>query len=31
MKDNKIGTGRVYTYEASTGLFQPSSDWFTVD
>ncbi len=26
----KIGTGRVYTYGAESGLFTPSSDWFTV-
>ena len=31
MKNNKIGTGRVYTYEAASGLFQPTSDWFTVE
>ena len=30
MKDNKIGTGRVYTYDAETTLFTPSSDWLTV-
>ncbi|MDW4500417.1 ABC transporter substrate-binding protein [Sulfitobacter sp. D35] len=30
MVGNKIGTGRVYTYDAEGGLFTPSSDWFTV-
>mgnify|MGYP003668971768 CR=1 FL=1 len=30
MENNKIGTGRVYTYKAETGLFDPTSDWFTV-
>lgn len=30
MVDNKIGTGRVYQYSAESGLFTPTSDWFTV-
>ncbi|MHA7877071.1 ABC transporter substrate-binding protein [Roseivivax sp.] len=30
LEGNKIGTGRVYTYGAESGLFTPSSDWFTV-
>ena len=30
MVRNKIGTGRVYTYDAESGLFTPSSDWLSV-
>ncbi|WP_281004528.1 ABC transporter substrate-binding protein [Oceaniradius stylonematis] len=30
MVDNKIGTGRVYQYSTESGLFTPTSDWFTV-
>ncbi len=30
MVDNKIGTGRVYSYSAENRLFNPTSDWFTV-
>jgi branched-chain amino acid transport system substrate-binding protein len=30
MVDNKIGTGRVYSYSAEKRLFTPTSDWFTV-
>ena len=28
--NNKIGTGRIYTYSAETKLFTPSSDWLKV-
>jgi branched-chain amino acid transport system substrate-binding protein len=30
MVNNKIGTGRVYRFDAETRLFNPTSDWFTV-
>ena len=30
MVNNKIGTGRVYSYSADSRLFTPTSDWFTV-
>jgi branched-chain amino acid transport system substrate-binding protein len=30
MVGNKIGSGRVYKYTAESGLFTPTSDWFTV-
>ena len=30
MNNNKIGTGRVYSYSTETKLFEPTSDWFTV-
>ncbi|MEM8633254.1 MAG: ABC transporter substrate-binding protein [Pseudomonadota bacterium] len=30
MVDNKIGTGRVYSYSTESLLFTPTSDWFTV-
>lgn len=30
MKNNAIGTGRVYAYDAASGLFNPKSDWLTV-
>jgi branched-chain amino acid transport system substrate-binding protein len=30
MDNNKIGTGRVYQYATDSGLFTPTSDWFTV-
>ncbi len=30
MVNNAIGTGRVYAYDTASGLFNPTSDWFTV-
>lgn len=30
MENNAIGTGRVYSYDAESGLFNPKSDWLTV-
>ncbi|MFK7875672.1 MAG: ABC transporter substrate-binding protein [Paracoccaceae bacterium] len=30
MENNAIGTGRVYAYDAETGLFNPKSDWLSV-
>ncbi|MEL7216531.1 MAG: ABC transporter substrate-binding protein [Pseudomonadota bacterium] len=30
VENNKVGTGRVYTYSAADRRFAPSSDWFTV-
>lgn len=30
MANNAIGTGRVYAYDTTSGLFKPTSDWFTV-
>ena len=30
MKNNAIGTGRVYEYDPESGLFNPKSDWLTV-
>ena len=30
MVNNAIGTGRVYAYDAESGLFSPKSDWLSV-